>query len=73
MLGSLLLLWILLMLLLVFLWNYQVNKMVRQFEGHKFTPMSNKFNMMADKLKAAKVAAENEGNLDETGQDEVSR
>ena len=45
-------------------WDYKLKKC----EGHKFQPMTNKFNMMSDQLKAA--AASN--NLDETDQDEVS-
>ena len=52
-------------------WDYKLKKMVGQCEGHKFSPLTNKFNMMADKLKAAKVA-ENEHNSDATDQDEVS-
>ena len=53
-------------------WDYKLKKMIGQCKGHKFQPVTNKFNMMADQLKVAKAAAENRDNLDENGQGEVS-
>ena len=57
-------------------WDYKLKKMVGQCEGHKLQPLTSKFNLMANKLKAAKeeddAAKENEDGTDTTGQDNVS-
>ena len=45
-------------------WDYRLKKMVGQCESHKFSPLSNKFTMMADQLKAARrEETENEGEV----------
>ena len=36
-------------------WDYKLKKMIGQCEGHKFQPTTDKFNMMADQLKAKKM------------------
>ena len=57
-------------------WDYKLKKMVGQCEGHKLQPLTSKFNLMANKLKAAKeaddAAKENEDGTDTIGQDNVS-
>ena len=41
-------------------WDYKMKRMVGQYKGHTFTPPSNKFNMITDKLSTV-AAAENGG------------